>query len=106
MTKARITRGYNRFGGKGRARGGISVADAVSMADSNLAALLPRIMAELDVRIAALEDRFGSQAAGRGDEPIQALYDGALAVIEVSGGLPGSGLDEAAKALCELVMRS
>jgi hypothetical protein len=106
MTKPMIIRGHNPFGRKGRAKGGQSVADAVRRAEAGLAKLLPRILAELDVRIAALEARFGPGVAGRRDEPVQALYTCALGIIEVSNGLPGSGVDEAAKALCELVSRS
>lgn len=106
MSSAKFIKIPNRLGAMILGGGGKTAVEAVRTADAVLEELRPRLLLDLDARIEELESRFGANAAARTDEPLQALYDCALAAVELSGALPNSGIDEAARAICELVSRS
>ena len=106
MSVAKFIKVPNRLGAMILGGGGKTAVEAVKIADAVLEELRPRMLVDLDGRLEELEARFGPKAAARADEPLQALYDCALAAVELSGALPNSGLDEAARAICELVSRS
>ena len=106
MSKAKFIKVPNRFGQMVLGGGGKTAVDAVKAADAILEELRPRLLIDLDARLEELEARFGPKAAARADEPLQELYDCALAAVELSGALPNSSIDEAARAICELVSRS
>lgn len=106
MTQAQFIKPTNRFGSMTLGGGGKTAGDAAREADANLEVLRPRLLLELDARLEEVYQRFGNQAEGRASEPLQSLYDCALNIIDVAGGLPGSSIDEAARAVCELVSRA
>jgi hypothetical protein len=106
VSAAKFIKVPNRLGEMVLGGGGKTAIEAVRAADAILEELRPRMLIDLDARLEELEARFGPRASARADEPLQALYDCALAAVELSGALPNSGLDEAARAICELVSRS
>ena len=106
MTQAQFIKPPNRFGAMTTAGGGKTAGDANREAEAKLEALRPRLLLELDQRLEEIYQRFGAQAEGRAGEPLQNLYDCALNIIDVAAGLPDSAIDEAARAVCELVSRA
>lgn len=106
MTQAQFIKPPNRFGSMALGGGGKTAGDAARAAEANLEELRPRLLIEMDARLEEMHQRFGRQAEGRASEPLQGLYDCALNIIDVAGGLPNSSIDEAARAVCELVSRA
>ncbi|MBO9559075.1 MAG: chemotaxis protein CheE [Caulobacter sp.] len=104
MTVARKFRAPNRLSLLARAEGGMMAKDALAAADAALEPLRAESLAVLDSALAEIEGRFGrSAAATRGDGAFQDLYALALRIIDVSGFLPGSCVDQAAVSFCALV---
>lgn len=86
--------------------GGITASAAMTRANIVLQdARLPCLVA-LDEGLKDIERRFGNKAANRSDEPLQDLYDLSMKLIDASIGAPGTDIDQAARALCELVQLS
>ncbi|WP_310540963.1 chemotaxis protein CheE, partial [Phenylobacterium sp.] len=60
----------------------------------------------IDTHMAEIERRFGTGASGRAAEPFEDLYTLSSRIIDVGMGLPESGIDDGARAICEMVARS
>lgn len=84
-------------------KGGITAREAVSRADAAIEALRGPCLAAIDSTLAEIDARFGHSAADRNAEPLSDLYGLASQIIDAGIGLPNSGIDQAARALCELV---
>lgn len=106
MSNVRIFKVPYRIARLALGGGGISARMAVKQADAALNELRPSLVEAIDEHLAEIERRFGVSAASRASEPLADLYTLGVDVIDVCDGLPGSGVDEAAKALCDLVDRS
>jgi hypothetical protein len=104
MSMVRKFRAPNRLSMLVRASGGVMAKDALAAADAALEPLRAESLAVLDAALAEIEARFGKPAAAtRGEAAFQDLYTLALRIIDVSGFLPGSCVDQAAISLCALV---
>ena len=104
MSVVRKFRAPNRLSMLIKASGGAMAKDALEAADAALEPLRAPSLAVLDAALAEIEARFGRPAAAtRGDETYQDLYALALRIIDVSGFLPGSCVDQAAISFCALV---
>ena len=97
-------RAPNRLSMLVRANGGVMAKDALAAADAALEPLRAESLGVLDAALAEIEGQFGKTAAAtRASAAYQDLYTLALRIIDVSGFLPGSCVDQAAISLCALV---
>jgi hypothetical protein len=104
MSVVRKFRAPNRLSMLVKAAGGVMAKDALAAADAALEPLRAESLAVLDAALAEIEARFGKPAAAtRASEAYQDLYALALRIIDVSGFLPGSCVDQAAISFCALV---
>jgi len=104
MSTVRKFRAPNRLSMLVRANGGVTVKDALAAADAALEPLRAESLAVLDAALAEIEARFGRSAAtNRAAGAFQDLYALALRIIDVSGFLPDSCVDQAAVSFCALV---
>ena len=104
MSIVRKFRAPNRLSMLVRASGGQMAKDAIAAADAALEPLRAESLAVLDAALAEIEARFGRSAATtRGAGTYRDLYTLALRIIDVSGFLPGSCVDQAAISFCALV---
>ena len=104
MSVVRKFRAPNRLSMLIRANGGPMAKDALEAAEAALEPLRAESLAVLDAALAEIDARFGKPAtATRAGEAFQDLYALALRIIDVSGFLPGSCVDQAAISFCALV---
>uniref|UniRef100_B0T4C4 CheE protein n=1 Tax=Caulobacter sp. (strain K31) TaxID=366602 RepID=B0T4C4_CAUSK len=104
MSVVRKFRAPNRLSMLVRASGGRMAKDVLAAADAALEPLRAESLGVLDAALVEIETRFGrSAAATRGAGTFQELYTLALRIIDVSGFLPGSCVDQAAISFCALV---
>jgi len=83
--------------------GGVTAGQAVKQADAAVETMRESSLAMIDSLIAQIDERFGPGAKNRSAEAFDDLYLLCSNIIDVSLYLPGSGLDEASRAACELV---
>jgi hypothetical protein len=83
--------------------GGISVKDALARADVAIEKMRDPSLAAIDTALAAMEMRFGPANAGRDNEPPDELYELSSSIIDVAVCVRDTGIDQGAKALCDLV---
>jgi len=83
--------------------GGISVRDALKRADAGIESLRIPCIADVDATLAEIDSRFAPATPGRDNESLEDLYQLSARIIDVSICLEGSGIDAAARRLCELV---
>ena len=81
---------------------GIRVREALMNAQAAFEAARAPFLAEVDLCLLKIQSDFGPSAPGREDRDLDALYRLASRIIDVSHGLPGSGIEKAAWALCAL----
>ena len=104
MSVVRKFRAPNRLSMLVKASGGVMAKDALEAAEAALEPLRAESLAVLDAALAEIEARFGKAAAAtRGSGAYQDLYTLALRIIDVSGFLPGSCVDQAAISFCAMV---
>jgi hypothetical protein len=104
MSVVRKFRAPNRLSMLVKANGGVMAKDALTAADAALEPLRAESLAVLDAALAEIEARFGKPAATtRASQAYRDLYALALRIIDVSGFLPGSCVDQAAISFCALV---
>ncbi|MGR4864943.1 chemotaxis protein CheE [Caulobacter sp. LARHSG274] len=104
MSVVRKFRAPNRLSALVKAGGGKLAKDALAAADAAMEPLRAPSLAVLDAALAEIDRRFGQSAASaRNAEAHATLYALALRIIDVSGFLPGSCVDQAAISLCALV---
>jgi hypothetical protein len=104
MSVVRKFRAPNRLSMLVKASGGVMAKDALVAADAALEPLRAESLAVLDAALAEIEARFGRPAAAtRASQAYRDLYALALRIIDVSGFLPGSCVDQAAISFCALV---
>ncbi len=77
--------------------------EALKRADVAIEAIKIPCLADIDATLAVITARFSSTAPDRASEPLEDLYGLAMRIIDVSICLEGSGIDHAARALCDLV---
>ncbi len=97
-----IVRVPNTLAARAQSRGGMAAGEAVKLAEKSMDGLRAVSLGIVDAKLAELHRLFGADGARRQGKDLGALYDLALEIIEASSGLPGSGLDEAARAVCDL----
>jgi len=83
--------------------GGVSVRDALKAADAAIDNVRGDCLTTVDARLAEIDRRFSATAPGRNREPFGDLYDLSSNIIDLAMGLPNSGIEHAARALCDLV---
>ena len=103
MSVVRKFRAPNRLSMLVKANGGVMAKDALEAADAALEPLRAESLAVLDAALAEIEARFGRSAVNRGGGAFKELYGLALRIIDVSGFLPGSCVDQASISFCALV---
>jgi hypothetical protein len=104
MSVMRKFRAPNRLSMLVKASGGVMAKDALAAAEAALEPLRAESLGVLDAALAEIEGRFGKTAAAtRASGAYQDLYTLALRIIDVSGFLPGSCVDQAAISFCALV---
>ena len=104
MSVVRKFRAPNRLSMLVKASGGVMAKDALEAAEAALEPLRAESLGVLDAALVEIESRFGKTAAAtRASGAYQDLYTLALRIIDVSGFLPGSCVDQAAISFCALV---
>jgi len=104
MSVVRKFRAPNRLSMLVKASGGVMAKDALEAADAALEPLRAESLALLDAALAEIEAKFGKYAGeARQGAVHQDLYALTLRIIDVSGFLPGSCVDQAAISFCALV---
>jgi hypothetical protein len=93
----------NKLAQLARGRGGIAVGEAVKRANAALNDLKDASIAIIDEQLAEIDRLFGSGNPDRTGLSLDLLYEQASQIIDAGGGLPGSGLEECARAVCDLV---
>jgi hypothetical protein len=83
--------------------GGITVNQALKQADAAIEPLRESSIALIDAALADIDERFGPAAANRSEASFDDLYLLCSNLIDFSLFLPDSGLDEAARAACDLI---
>lgn len=105
MSSVKMFRVPNRIGRIALGNGGVTARDAIKAADAAVDGVRPQFLETMDKALREIELRFGPAAGSRDAEPLRDLYELALRIVDMSLGLPDSGVDEAARALCELADR-
>lgn len=82
--------------------GGMTVADALRRADAALEVMRGPCIETIDGALVEIDQRYGAGAADRANEPFADLYSLSSKIIDASIFLPGTDLDKAARALCQL----
>lgn len=103
MSTVRKFRVKTRLSTMALRNGGITAQEAIKRADSALEELKPPSKADIDAAIAELEARFVGSRPEAGGAHAELLYAVSARIIDVSFCLPNSGIDRAARALCDLV---
>ena len=106
MSQVKFTRVRNKIAtaiGKGR---GITASEATKRATVALETIRIPCIDTIEDALIEIERRFGSAAPNRANEPLLDLYVLASKIIDLSGFMPDTGIDQAANALCELVDQS
>ena len=106
MSEVRSFRVVSKLARLATASGGISVHESLMRAEKALESLRDPCLAAIDAHMAEIERRFGTRAAGRVAESLEDLYTLSSRIIDASMGLPESGVDDGARAICEMVARS
>jgi len=103
VSQVRKFKVHSRLSRLALGRGGVTVVEALQQASAALEEIRPPCIAMVDECLAEIDQRFGPMAPNRANEPLADLYSLSSCIIDVSGALPNSGMDQAANALCELV---
>lgn len=106
MSDVRSFRVVSKMARLATSSGGITAHESLLRAEKALESLRAPCLLAIDEHMAEIELRFGSDAAGRSAEPMNDLYRLSSRIIDVSMGLPDSGIDDGARAVCEMVARS
>ncbi|MCA6307494.1 MAG: chemotaxis protein CheE [Phenylobacterium sp.] len=106
MSGVTFIRVPNKLAQLTRGKGGIAVGEAVKRANAALEGLKDASVAIIDEQLAEIDRLFGPGNPDRAGLSLEVLYDQASKIIDAGGGLPGSGLEECARAVCDLVSRS
>jgi hypothetical protein len=92
----------SRLSIEARKRGGVTVRDAISRAESNIDEKRGEFLAALDQILAELQAGYGAGATDPTPGDHERLYRLSASIIDLSLCLRDSGIDRAAKALCGL----
>lgn len=106
MSEGRSFRVVSKMSRLAKVPGGISARESLMRADKALATLHGPCLEAIDAHMAEIERRYGTGAAGRNAEPLEDLYTLSSRILDVGMGLPDSGIDDGARAICEMVARS
>ncbi|MCA6299280.1 MAG: hypothetical protein IM624_08775 [Phenylobacterium sp.] len=106
MSGAIFRRVPNKLAQLAVGRGGIAVGEAVKRANAALDDLKDASIAIIDDQLAEIDRLFGPGNPDRAGLSLDILYAQASQIIDAGGGLTGSGLEECARAVCDLVSLS
>ena len=102
MSKPRTIKFETRLSKEGFKAGGISVDDALKRADASLETLRGPCEAAIDAALVQIETRFGASAADRDTRGFEELHRLSANIIDAAIFARDSGVDKAARALCQL----
>lgn len=103
MSQAKKIKVRSRLSMLAFAGGGITVRDAVRKGDEAINSLRGACLDAIDGALNLMDSRFGPANPKRDEEPIDDLYGLSSGIIDVAGAVRDTGIDQAAKALCDLV---
>ena len=83
--------------------GGISASLALKRAEQGLERIRIPCVADIDASLARIDAQFGPGAADRDSRSLEDLYALATRIIDVAICMQGSGIDLAARSLCDLI---
>ena len=83
--------------------GGIGAREALKRADAAIDALRPLCLEDLDDVLGALDRHFGRLTTGHSPDDSKKVYLFSSQIIDCAIALPGSSIEQAARALCEFV---
>jgi hypothetical protein len=84
------------------AKGGLSAREAIRRSEAAVETLREPCLATIDSAIAEIDARFGPAAPDRDGADFEDLYSLCTRIIDVSIAVRGTGLDDAARAFCDL----
>lgn len=102
MSDVRIIRIKSRLKSLALGHGGLTAREAISRAETALEEIRDAHVESLDALIDEIDRRFGEQSGDAGVKDYEGLYDLGSKIIDISGCLPGSLIDKAAYAVCDL----
>jgi len=103
MSATRKYRVKNRLAAFAFDGGGVTVRTALINADKVMESMKESSLADLDRILAEIQNRFGCRVPSRDDDDLEALYRHSSQIIEASFALPSSGVEQAARSLCDIV---
>jgi hypothetical protein len=106
LVPAVFTRTTSKLATQGKARGGTAAGDAIRQAEKAIESLRGVSLGIIDAQLTEIDRLYGPAGTRRETNDLTELYDRALEIIESASGLPKSGLEDAARAVCEFVSRS
>jgi len=106
VSNVRFIRAPNKLALLARSKDGLSAGEAVRRANVALQSLEAASVDIIDENLALIDQAYGPGNPDRVNLSLDGLYDHASRIIDAGGGLPGSGLAECARKVCELVDRS
>ena len=102
MKPVKMVRPPNRLRSAMAAAGGFSAREAIRRSEAAVDTLREPCLAAIDAALAQIEQGFGAAATGRDQQDFEVLYVLATRIIDSSIAVRNSGLDDAARALCDL----
>jgi hypothetical protein len=102
MSKPKTIKFETRLSKEASQPGGLTVEDALKRADASLETLRGPCEAAIDAALVQIESRFGVAVAARETERFEDLHRLAANIIDASIFARESGLDKAARTLCQL----
>jgi hypothetical protein len=103
VTQAKFTPGTSRLSKIIRAEGGITVRNALKDANRNLATIRGDCIAEIDLKLTAIHEKFGHAQARPAGADLDELYRLSNDIVGMAGVFEMTALGEAAFSLCELI---
>ena len=97
-----MVRPPNRLRTAMAAPGGFSAREAIRRSEAAVDTLREPCLAAIDAALTQIEQGFGAAAAERDQRDFEVLYVLATRIIDSSIAVRNSGLDDAARALCDL----
>lgn len=106
MSGVKFIKVPNKLAKFAKAKGGIAAGEAVKRATVALDGLKDASVTIIDEQLTAIDEAYGAGNPDRASLTLDGLYEYASRIIDAGGGLPDSGVEEGARAVCELVARS
>jgi len=103
MSNVKIIRVKSKLAAQVFRSGGITASQAVKQAGNGIKSMRDAGIAMVDETLGKIDAQFGSSMKARETEDLEDLYRLSARIIDSSACLPDSGVERAARALCELV---